>query len=87
MQAHDLTHDEIVEFAAHLYGDNWRNQLAENLGITRKQLVMTLAAEDAVPPTITVPFLTLIEDYLNRQAEKLNRMEGRVHEIRANSPC
>lgn len=81
MQAHDFTHDEIVEFAAQLYGDNWRNGLAENLGITRKQLVITLAAGDPVPTSITVPFRLLIEDHLLKQAENLQKMEARLHEI------
>jgi len=82
MPGRDFTHDEIVEYASLLYGDNWRNKLAEDLKVTRKQLVLTLAAGDPVPASITVPFLSLIEDYLHRQAETVQKIESRLHEIR-----
>ncbi len=83
MHAEDFTHEEIVKYATTLYGDDWRTSLAENLNMTRKQLVLTLASGDPVPQSITVPFFSLLEQHLQRQAEVTRKIESRLLEIQA----
>ena len=83
MEKSDFTHDEIVEYATNLYGEDWRNKLAENLKITRKQMILTLASGDPIPASITVPFLSLVEAHLKRQAANIEKMERRLHSIRS----
>ena len=82
MPVNEFERDEIAEYAALLYGPNWRSTLAENLNITRKQLVMTLASDDPVPEYITVPFISLIEKHLYRQTETMRKIENRLQSIR-----
>lgn len=82
MKQRDLSHDELVEFATLLYGSQWRDALAKHLNISRKQLVLTLAAGDPIPESITLPVVELLEQYLRDQEEMQRKLTDRVAEIR-----
>lgn len=82
MSLEDFTHEEIVEYATLLYGNDWRTSLAENLGLTRKQLVRTLASGDPMPESITIPFMSLVEEHLRKQEERTRKIKKRLITIR-----
>ncbi len=82
MPLEDFSHEEIVEYATTLYGNDWRTLLAQNLGLTRKQLVLTLASGDPMPESITIPFLSLIEEHLRKQEETTREIKKRIMAIR-----
>ncbi len=83
MPSDDFSHEEIVEYATTFYGNDWRTLLAENLNMTRKQLVLILASGDPVPESITVPFMSLVESHVQAQAEVTRKIEKRLAVIRA----
>lgn len=85
MQPSTLSQEELVEFARIIYGDPWREELAKHLNISRKKLVLTLASDDPVPSEIVVPFLSLVENHLQKQEALTIRLEKRVKEIRGTS--
>lgn len=82
MQPNTLTREEVVEFANLLYGDAWRDTLSKRLNISRKQLVLTLASDDPLPESITLPLLSLIEEHVQDQELQRRKMAARVAEIR-----
>ena len=78
----NLSHDELVEFANLIYGSQWRDALAKHLKISRKQLVLTLAAGNPIPEFIALPVIDLMESYLRDQEETQRILSARLAEIR-----
>jgi len=71
-----------VEFANLLYGDAWRDTLSKQLNISRKPLVLTLASDDPLPESLTLPLLSLIEEHVLEQEQQRRKMALRVAQIR-----
>ena len=82
MRPGNLLHNELIEFAQLLFGGDWRDELAKELKISRKQLVLTLAAGDPVPEEITVPMVALIENHLEKRMSELKELRIRVEAMR-----
>jgi len=85
VQPNSLNQEELVNFARLLYGDNWREELPKHLNINRKKLVITLASGDPLPQSIVVPFVSLLEDHLQKQEELSQILQKRIVEIRNGS--
>lgn len=81
-KSNSLTRDEVVEFGNLLYGSAWRDILSNQLNISRKQLVLTLASDEPLPESITLPLLSLIEGHVQEQEQQRRKMALRVAEIR-----
>jgi len=81
MQSGDLSHEELISFASLLYGEKWRDELAKNLNISRKQLVLTLAAGDPIPQEISVPMVALLENHLIDRKAEIEMIEARLAQL------
>jgi len=86
METGTLSHDELITFAALLFGDDWRNGLSEKLGISRKSLVLTLAAGDPVPDEITHPVVALLDEHVRLRKREIRDIEKRLVQIREKFP-
>lgn len=74
----NLSGDEVRDLARSLYGWEWAEKVAAELGMDRKNLVREVASDEPVCRETATRFIRLIDTRLTQQREEMNKIMDRV---------
>jgi len=81
MAPNELSTDEFVEYAAFLFGAQWRNELPAKLGISRKSLIISLASGEQIPANMTISIVGLLEERLEKMQQEQAVLKDRIRDL------
>lgn len=85
MVSNEISAEEFVEYAIFLYGDQWRNVLPAELGISRRSLIISLASGEELPVTMTLSIVRLLEKRLEEMDRECVQLRDRIDLLRNSS--
>ncbi len=82
MTLRQISTDELVEHATFLFGAQWRDALAAELGISRRSLVISLASGEQISEDMTLSVIRLLERKLGEMEQEQGRLRDRISTLR-----
>ena len=76
------TRNDVIEFATILYGAAWREQLAQSLGTTRRNLDHWMSAPNPLPASIVLGVVNLMKTRIETQRREQEELDLRVTKLR-----
>ena len=69
---------ELRELARFVFGDRWRERLAGEMGLERRDLVLELAEPGPVRPALAARTMDLAEDAIARNEDEHRQLRARI---------
>ena len=82
-----LSIEELVHHATFLFGAQWRDALAAELGIPRKSLVLSLASGENISTDMTRTVVRLLEQRLEQMELEQAMLRDKISMLRDKAPA